>query len=142
MKLHHLVACSLALLLAACAQDEGPADTVCKKIELPGNLPTCPNDAAHPTVTLNTTALTVTPPWACANKGTAIEIQITPTPDEAGTVLIAPKHTTNHWLAGTNSPDTRLISIPVPGDTVPGDYDYAVYMPGTGKCIDPRFRVE
>ena len=146
MKLLYLVTCSLALLLAGCARDEGPADITCKKIELPDKFPGCPNDAANPKVTLNTTALTVTPPWACANSGTTIEIQIVPPPDAAGTVVIAPKDPGNNWPTGTNSPMADLISIPVtvmvPETYDSVDYDYKVDMPGTGDCIDPRFRVQ
>jgi hypothetical protein len=143
MKLHHVIFCSLALLLAACSRDEGPAPLDCIKIQLPDKFPGCPNDSANPRVTLNTQAMTVTPPWACADKNTTIEVHIVPPPGAAGTVVIFPKVAENEWPAGTNNSDPSVISIPVPdtGEPLPVDYDYGVDIPGTGKCIDPRFRV-
>jgi len=121
---------------ATAAADAG----TCEKRVIP---PVCIPIHANPKVQLNTSGMVATPPNACVAAGTTVEFTITPDPGVPNSVEIWPKDAADTWLAGTNSGATDKIVITVPA-SVPNktDHNYGWTNHSTGRCIDPRVRVD
>ena len=103
----------------------------------------CNGNPEKPKVNFNTNKLEAKPANVCAAPGSTLEITITPTADNAvGSVrVIAKNEKDNSWLAGTNSPDKKMIKIPIPTKVSEGPHDYGFAL-SDGKCLDPRIHVK
>jgi hypothetical protein len=147
----------LALILSGCGEKpeeaatdpekaEGAAtaaasdQTECETQVIP---PVCIPIHANPKIMLNTNTMMTVPPNACVAVGMTVEFTITPDPGTLNTVEIWPKVAADSWLAGTNSGSSDKILITVP-TSVPSktDHDYGWTYRTTGKCVDPRMRVD
>ena len=125
------------LVLAGCAKMdlfETPLD--CVKHEPPAQ---CQDNNLK--VTLNLETMKANPPNICAKPGDTLTVNIVPKPDDGVGVAVVAKHYLDTWLLGSNASNLEEIKINVPDWVEPGDHDYG-FVTTTGKCADPRVRVE
>ena len=101
----------------------------------------CNGNPENPQVNLNLQTMKANPPNVCANPGSTIKVNISPEPDSPGTVSVVAKNPTNTWLNGTNSPDSKTISIYVPEWVSLGGDNYYGFTTNLGTCVDPRVQI-
>ena len=125
---------------AEVAEAKGAEDTGCETRDI---RKVCLPIQANPKINLNTNSMKANPNNGCVKAGSTVEFRITPDPGELNTVEIWPKVEADTWLAGWNSEESDRIFIKVPSDVTQGtDHDYGWTDHITGKCVDPRVRVD
>ena len=130
----------LGLVLTGCPKpDSDPED--CYEHTIPTKC--LPVNASAPIKIVRAQMKSV-PPNACVQLGQEVKFQLQPVPSETNTFFIEPKDDNDTWLSGTNYPDAGEIKITVPSDVslLNTDHDYGMRDTETGKCADPRIRVE
>lgn len=128
----------LGLVLAGCPK---PDTEECFDHHIP---PTCLPLAAGAPINVVRAQMKAVPPNACVQPGQVVTFELQPTPTGTNTFFIEPKDSNDTWLSGTNYPNADEITITVPNDMslMGTDHDYGLRDTETGKCADPRVRVE
>jgi len=137
-----LLVLPISLTLFACTSVDPLSGLNCS--EPTGPEPPCKAEPSVGGVTIHTNNWNITP--RCYTVSRAAEIKLIKfnlapaASNPLGSTAIVPKELNNTWLTGSNSPDSKEITIAVPDWVENGYYSYSV-IKNNGDCLDPRVRV-